>query len=250
MKKSKSFAAMIVAVSMFTILSSCGSGDEKKAAEAAKEPTVDTAQVKTTETTPAVTPAVKLSKVLIVKHKVTNFSKWKTAYEAHDSSRLANGLTSYVLGRGTKDSNMVVVVLKMDDVAKAKAFSSSKDLKAAMQKSGVTGPPTITYLDVVMNDDSKIEQTDRLMVTHKVKNWDAWKTEFDSHKDTRMANGLMDRGLAHSVDDPNSVSIVFAVTDMKKANDFLKSKDLKDKMAKGGVVGPPSFFFYKIVQKY
>lgn len=50
--------------------------------------------------------------------------------------------------------------------------------------------------------------------------------------------------------DNHLASIVFAVTDMKKAKEFLNSKDLKDKMAKAGVEGPPTFFFYNIVQKY
>jgi hypothetical protein len=37
---------------------------------------------------------------------------------------------------------------------------------------------------------------------------------------------------------------------MAKAKAFIASKDLKDKMTKAGVEGPPAFFFYKIVQKY
>ncbi len=46
------------------------------------------------------------------------------------------------------------------------------------------------------------------------------------------------------------VSIVFAVTDMKKVMAFLKSSDLKEKMTKAGVDGTPTSFFYNIVQKY
>ena len=241
MKQFKSFTTMTAAVSILTLLFSCGSGDEKTT----KETTQDTTQVKAVETPLPTKPA----NVLIVKPKVANFSKWKTVYEAHDSLRRAYGLASYVVGRGLNDSNKVVVFLKMDDVAKAKEYTGLKSLKVDMQKV-VTGPPSFTFVNVVMDDDSKIEQTDRLMVTHKVKDWDAWKKEFDDHKSARNENGLIDRGVGYSVDDPKSVTIVFAVTDMKKASAFLKSKDLKDKMAKAGVVGPPSFFFYKIVEKY
>ena len=119
-----------------------------------------------------------------------------------------------------------------------------------MQKAGVIGKPSFTYLDVVMDDNSPIDQTARLMVTHKVKDWDAWKKVFDDHKQARMDAGLIDRGLGYSDGDNHMVSIVFAVTDMQKAKAFMNSKDLKDKMAKGGVEGPPTFFFYNIVQKY
>ena len=88
------------------------------------------------------------------------------------------------------------------------------------------------------------------MVTHKVKDWDIWKKEFDDHKKTRDEAGLIDRGLGYSVDDKHAVTIVFAITDMKKATDFMHSADLKEKMAKGGVEGEPTFFFYNIVKKY
>ena len=37
---------------------------------------------------------------------------------------------------------------------------------------------------------------------------------------------------------------------MQKAEAFMASKDLKDKMAEAGVVGPPDIFFYKVVQQY
>jgi hypothetical protein len=172
-------------------------------------------------------------------------------YEGHDPARHAAGLTNYILGRGAgKDSNTVVVMLKAENMTKAKEFASSTDLKDAMQKAGIIGTPSINYINVVMNDDSHIPQTDRLMVTHKVKDWDAWKKEFDDHKQARMDAGLIDRGLGYTSGDSHNVTIVFAVTDMAKAKAFIASKDLKDKMTKAGVDGPPAFFFYTIVQKY
>jgi hypothetical protein len=132
MKQCKSFAAMIIAVSMTTFLFSCGSGDEKKS-----DATTDTTQTKAADTTVATTPAVvtpaKLSDLLIVKTKVANFAKWLPAYESHDTARLANGLHNYVVGRGLNDSNAVIVILKADDLAKAKAFASSASLKDAMK---------------------------------------------------------------------------------------------------------------------
>ena len=243
------FLATTLAASMSLFLFSCGSGDDEKKAE--EKTTDSTSQVKPTESTPEITTPAKLTNVVIIKHKVSNFSKWKMAYDEHDSARRANGLTSYTMGRGLKnDSNTVVIVLKSDNIIKAKEFSSSSDLKDIMKKAGVIGMPVISYLDVVMNDDSQIPQTERLMVTHKVKNWDAWKKEFDSHKQARMDAGLIDRGLGHSSGDSHSVSIVFAVTDMAKAKAFIVSKDLKEKMTAAGVDGPPAFFFYTIVQKY
>lgn len=143
-----------------------------------------------------------------------------------------------------------MAILKMADANKAKELTSPQSIKDRMKKGGVIGMPYFTYLNVMLNDSSKIEQTARIMMTHKVKDWDAWKKEFDSHKHARIDGGLMDRGVGYSVDDNDIVTIVCAITDMKKATAFLNSLDLKDKMAKAGVEGTPTFFYYKIVQKY
>ena len=100
---------------------------------------------------------------------------------------------------------MVVVILKMDDVNKAKELTGSTGYERADAQSGVIGKPSFDYIDVVMDDNSTIEQTARLMVTHKVKDWDAWKKEFDDHKQARMDAGLIDRGLGYSDGDNHMV---------------------------------------------
>ena len=239
MKQFKFFSAItLVAGSLF--FSSCN-GDEKKTDNVTVS--TDSSAVNKTE------PPAKPGNLVIIKHKVANFAKWKTAYESHDSTRLAYGLHNYIVARGLKDSNMVMVVLKMDDTTKAKQFAALPDLKAAMQKGGVMGAPSFLYLDVQMLDTSSNAPT-RVIVTHKVKDWDAWKKSFDSHKQTRLDAGMTDRAISYSVGDTHTVTVAFVINDMKKAEAFMASKDLKDKMAESGVTGPPNIFFYNVVQKY
>ena len=249
MKHVKFLAAITVAGGLF--LSSCNSGGEKKADEnstdtsAAKTDTTATTMTTTTATNPSGPTSI-----MTVRAKVANFAKWKTAYESNDSMREANGLHKYLIARGTEDSNMVLVANRMDDVDKAKQFASSAALKERMKKAGIVGAPTVDFLTAVMNDTTAIQQTVRLMVRHKVKDWDAWKKVFDAHKQARMDAGLTDRVLSHTVGDDHSVTIVFAVADVAKAKAFINSKDLKDKMKEGGVEGQPNFFFYRIAAKY
>jgi len=161
-------------------------------------------------------------------------------------------LHNYVLARGLgNDSNTVMVALKMDDVSKAKAMAASPDLKEKMKQGGVTGVPTIYYEENVVTDTPALAAaTVRVMVTHKVKDWDAWKKEFDIHKQMRIDAGIIDRIVGHDVDNSHLVRIVFAITDMAKAKAFMDSKELKDKMAASGVEGPPTFFYYTIAKKY
>ena len=232
----------VAAAALF--LSSCNSGGDKKA----DEKMGDSSTVN--KETPPPPPPPGPSSIMIVRSKVANYAKWLPSYESHDSVRLSFGLHSYLICRGTEDSNTVMVAIIMDDVNKAKEMANSKELKERMKKSGVVGPPMIDFLQAVMNDTTAIQQTVRLMVRHKVKDWDAWKKVYDSHKQARMDAGLTDRVLASSAGDNHNVTLVFAVSDMDKAKAFMNSQDLKDKMKEAGVEGPPDFFFYKVAKRY
>jgi len=244
------FLAVTTAVSLVLFLVSCGSGGDKS-----KTSDQDTSQTKMSETTTDKTPetpaAPKIAGIVVVRHKVANYAKWKMGYDSHDSARTAAGLSNYLIARGLgKDSNMVAIVLKAQDMVRAKEFASSTDLKETMQKAGVIGMPTIDYDEFIWNDDSKIDQNMRLLVSHKVKSYAAWKQAFDGDKAAREAVGLVDRGIVHASGYANDVSVVFAVNDLAKAKAFIASKELKDKMTDAGVEGVPTFFFYTIVQSY
>lgn len=239
----KSISTICPAMLIFFIIS-CNN----ESSSSAKEEKTATDTVAKTETTAPPAPA-KPANVVIIWHKVANYEKWLPGYEAHDSARMSSGLHNYIIGRDADNPNMILVALRMDDYEKAKAFTASPDLKTTMQKLGVIGAPSITFLDVQMNDTS-VNATTRVMIMHKVKDYDAWKKVFDEHKQARVDAGLSDRALGYSLDDKNNVTVVCGVSDMKKAKDFMNSKDLKDKMAAAGVEGPPTIHFYTVAKKY
>ncbi|MDQ6901940.1 MAG: hypothetical protein M3139_02870 [Bacteroidota bacterium] len=242
MKQSKLLSSAAIAVLM---LFSCNSGNDEKTTDTTKTDTTVTA---ITEKTPA-TPAGP-SMTLLIKHKVSNFAKWYPAYQNHDSVRLSYGLHDYVIARGIKDSNMVMVALRMDDTTKAKQFAMDPGLKTAMQKGGVEGTPKFYYTESKWHDSTTDQSTTRVIILQKVKDWDAWKKAFDGHKQARMDAGLTDRAVSTFVGDPHMVSVVLVVNDMKKAQGFMNSKDLKDKMMEAGVEGAPDIFFYNVIKQY
>jgi quinol monooxygenase YgiN len=187
-------------------------------------------------------------KVIVIKHKVVDYDKWRKGYDAHDSMRQAYGIKHYIVGRGIDNPNMIVIINKFSDVQKAKDFSVLPNLKEVMKKAGVIGKPEFSYYDVIRDDSTKIDQKDRLMVTHRVKDFDAWLKVYDAEGTAkRMEEGLIDRGMARSIDDPNVVTLVFAVTDMKKAKESMTSEAKKKLMMDAGVEGAPEMFYYKIV---
>jgi len=192
------------------------------------------------------TSAIAPFKVMLIRHTVADYEKWKPAFDAHASVRKEYGQTDLDLLRGIDNPNQVLIVEKIGDVQKAKDFTALPELKETMQKAGVTSAPEFFYYDVIRNDDSKINTKDRVMVTHKVKDFDAWVKVYDKEgKATRASEGMVDRVLARGIDDPNLVHIVFAVTDMAKAKAAINSEGKKKLMTSAGVEGPPVIEYYK-----
>lgn len=243
------FCTTVIVACCTMVFYSCDSAEKKDDGTN----TGDTSS-KNEERTPTPTPApapAKPANVVLVWHKVANYTKWLASYESHDSMRLANGLHNYILGRGLdKDSNTVMVALKMDDVEKAKQFAGSADLKNAMQKGGVVGAPKISYIDVQMLDASTDGAATRVIRMIKVKDYDVWKKAFDSSKQKRVNAGLSDRAIGYSIGDNHNVTLVFGVADKKKAEDYYASAELKERMKAAGVEGAPESFWYTVAKKY
>src|SRR5690606_9157738 len=108
--------------------------------------------------------------------------------------------------------DMIFVATKVDDVEKAKAFGKSEDLKKAMAAGGVVGKPTIMLANIPFLKTTP-NQDIRALSFLTVKDYDAWKTSFESGRQFRLDNGLDDRGYGHDVDDNHKVTFVGTVSD-------------------------------------
>jgi hypothetical protein len=188
--------------------------------------------------------------IVVVRYKVSDFGKWRPMYDTRDSMRTANGLHNYVLGRGVSDSNTILVALKADDMAKAKAFTKETSLKSALQKGYVKGTPKYNFSSVVYQDMSPNMSDLRSMSFFTVKDWDAWKKSFEEGRQMRSDNGLTDRAYGHDVDDNKKVIVVVAINDSTKAAAFWESDLLKQRRAASGVVGNVERFVYRVIQRY
>jgi hypothetical protein len=223
MKHSK-LAGLLLCLPLAVFLTSCGgNGTEQSAA-------TDTSAVDTSAVVPPPTVSTIVTtpeNMVVMIHKVANFAKWKVGYDAHDSVRLAHGVHGYVIGRNLKDSNIVMVALKIDDTAKAMAFAKDPGLKTTMQKAGVIGKPMISFVTETWQDTVSIESKLRSRVTFTVKDWDVWLKAFEDGKQERLDNGISDRVVGHDLNDTKKVTVVTAFTDTARALAYFKSDALK-----------------------
>ena len=75
--------------------------------------------------------------------KVKDYSSWRKSYDEHEKSRLSAGITNGRVFR--RAEGHLVILHDVADVPKARSWFGSDDMKAAMQKSGVIGSPSIRF---------------------------------------------------------------------------------------------------------
>jgi hypothetical protein len=82
---------------------------------------------------------------LTIHLKVKDYTAWRTGYDGREKSRVSAGITNGRVFRNAQDQNDVVILQDVVDVAKARTWLGSDEMKAAMQQSGVVGSPTIRF---------------------------------------------------------------------------------------------------------
>ena len=87
---------------------------------------------------------------MIVRHRVANFESWKKVFDSMKDLRNSqyNWLGSEVL-RDDADPNLVTIINRVKDVASAKRYGASADLKEGMAKAGVISAPDVTFLNEI-----------------------------------------------------------------------------------------------------
>ena len=82
-----------------------------------------------------------------------------------------------------------------------------------------------------------------LIIRHKVKDYDKWRPMFDKHSLMQKAAGLSNPRVFRSADDKSEIVVVFDTKDTERAKDFAASPDLRETMAKAGVMDDPTIYF-------
>ena len=82
---------------------------------------------------------------LIVKHKVADYGAWRPVYDSVDGLRQQHGCTGDEVFSDPDDKNDITVFHRFPSLEQAQAFAGSAELKDAMGRAGVAGPPRIEF---------------------------------------------------------------------------------------------------------
>jgi len=86
-----------------------------------------------------------------------------------------------------------------------------------------------------------------VLIRHKVKDFDKWKSVFDEHIDFRKAGGEKGGQVFHNIDNTSEVITLLKWDNIKNARKFIESVDLKKAMEKAGVIEKPNIYFLEEV---
>ena len=86
---------------------------------------------------------------MLVQHQVKDFTEWKRVYDSVADLRSSNGELSDRIYRDATDPNKLTIIFKWDSLANAQKYAQSPELKAAMEKAGVEGPPNVSFLNEI-----------------------------------------------------------------------------------------------------
>ena len=91
--------------------------------------------------------AVHAAGMMVVRHTVSDYAKWRPGFDGDKSNQEAAGLTNPHVYQSVDNAKDITITFDMADPAKAKAFATSKALKTTMSKLGVKGKPQISFLN-------------------------------------------------------------------------------------------------------
>jgi heme-degrading monooxygenase HmoA len=75
----------------------------------------------------------------LLRHKVEDYERWKPVFDEHRPTFKQSGSKGGRLLRNADDPNEIIILLEWDDLANARQFYGSDDLRETMQRAGGCG---------------------------------------------------------------------------------------------------------------
>ena len=86
---------------------------------------------------------------MFIKLRAADFAAWKPVFDELEPRRRQAGFTAHSLHRDAEDPNVIIIAYRVSDIAHAREYASSQDLRQAMQRAGVQGPPEFWFAEDV-----------------------------------------------------------------------------------------------------
>ncbi len=86
---------------------------------------------------------------MLIQHQVKDYAAWKKVFDSAHELRSSNGELGNQVYRDENNPNSITVLNTWDSFENAQKFAQSPELRAAMEKAGVEGKPSIHFINKV-----------------------------------------------------------------------------------------------------
>ncbi|HKP62393.1 MAG TPA: hypothetical protein VJV78_36920 [Polyangiales bacterium] len=250
---------MLSAYALALACAACGGGSEASGAETTPVAAAPATPSTGAEAPPAPEPAPVAEAEppapqpapygAVIIHKVKDYAAWKTGFDAGTDARKEASFAGHAVMRGADDQNLVLIWAPFNDEGKAKAFMDDKALKEKMKQSGVIGKPSVQLTSVVVSHMDPSAQTPAgALVVAKVKDFAAFKNDFDSTTQARSDAGITGSSLSQDLADKNVAYVYLQSADPAKLKSYVEAKETKAEWKTAGVTGPAKITLVQSVE--
>lgn len=89
--------------------------------------------------------------IVLIHHKVNDFSRWKAVFDSAFMFRKDSGETSFRIYHDVSDPNDLTLWFEWESVASAQKFVKSEELVRQMELAGVEGKPDICVVQEIVS---------------------------------------------------------------------------------------------------
>ena len=86
---------------------------------------------------------------VVVNHPVDDYDAWRQVYDEVDDMRKSFGVVGDAINQAWGNPNQLIVYNQCEDLDRMRSMADSDELKAAMQRAGVSGPPEFHFMQSV-----------------------------------------------------------------------------------------------------
>jgi hypothetical protein len=86
---------------------------------------------------------------MIIVHDVADFAAWKKVYDAAEPLRARHGIIGAAVNQALDNPNTVIVYHQAETRAALEGLLADPELKATMQRAGVTSAPQVRFVDAL-----------------------------------------------------------------------------------------------------
>jgi quinol monooxygenase YgiN len=83
----------------------------------------------------------------------------------------------------------------------------------------------------------------QVLVHHEVSDYKIWRAVFDASIDFRHDGGERSCRVFRKAGDPNDLTLLFEWEDLARAQSYMNSDELRNKMTQAGVIGAPDIHY-------